>query len=113
MDDVTREERFDPIGTLMAESIEAGVVQPGEMREAGFYVNIDMPFLYLAFCGKLAGVELEEGQQAVAQVLITIESAALVAAIVHGNFAKGDTKTAFLAKYDQELQRVRTAIGKG
>ena len=110
-EDSYQSDAVDLFGTMIPRSTAVASAGPEELREAGFWIGDDelLPFVIVIHTGPVAGITPADVTN---KILLNMSAAALLCAIIRGTYehASPEIKTAFLARFDQELERVRANL---
>lgn len=114
MADEAWEEPFSPLAMMLPTVTIAGTVSREEIEAAGLVFNEpDHIFVILMFSGQVLGAPEIPGMTMEQKTLLTVDNAAMTAAILIGHSEKAIGRIAFSAKLDQQLSRVRNGLIKG
>jgi hypothetical protein len=110
-DDMYYSEAVDMLGTMIPRNTAVASATPDELRAAGFWIGDDelLPFMIVIHTGPIAGVTPLDATR---KTLLNMPAAALLCAIIRGTYEheSPEIKTAFLARFDQEMERVRANL---
>ena len=110
-DDSHGVEEIDPYGMMFAMHFGSGIFTADQLRDVGFEIEEGQTlFMHIDISGPVAGITNDPDTHA--KIMVNADDAALLAAIILCHFEATPLRTTFLAKYDQNVARVRENIRK-